>query len=78
MTDGDPSPQQGGEAGCAEKDSRRDAKEAAMTEWVPGIMVGVLVIGAGVLFLVWRAGITDWRGHRRDRREDRREERRDQ
>jgi hypothetical protein len=77
MTDRDPSLPKGGEAECAEKDSRKDAKETAMSEWVPGVMVGVLVIGAGVLFLVWRAGITEWRGHRRDRREDRREERRD-
>jgi hypothetical protein len=68
----------GGEPVCVARDPKRDGKETAMTEWVPGVMVGVLVIGAGVLFLVWRYGITEWRGHRRDRREDRREERRDQ
>jgi hypothetical protein len=48
-----------------------------MSEWTPGVMVGVLVIGAGVLFLIWRYGISEWRAHRRDRREERREDRRD-
>jgi hypothetical protein len=49
-----------------------------MTEWTPGLILGVVVIGAGVCFIVWRYGISEWRAHRRDRREDRREDRRDQ
>jgi hypothetical protein len=40
-------------------------------------MVGVLVIGVGVMFLIWRYAISEWRAHRRDRRDERREERRD-
>jgi hypothetical protein len=52
-------------------------KEASMTEWTPGVMIGILVIGAGVLFIIWRYGISEWRAHRRDRREERREDRRD-
>jgi hypothetical protein len=49
-------------------------KEAAMTEWTPGLIFGVLMIGVGVLFCVWRYGISEWRAHRRDRREERRDD----
>jgi hypothetical protein len=52
-----------------------DGKEAAMSEWTPGVMVGILVIGVGVMFLIWRYAISEWRAHRRDRREERREDR---
>lgn len=37
--------------------------------WVPGLIVGVLVVGAGACFLGWRYFIT---GQRRARRDDRR------
>jgi hypothetical protein len=65
----------GGEGHVSQGIQEGPVRGATMTEWTAGLMIGVLVIGAGVLFIIWRYTISEWRAHRRDRREERREER---
>jgi hypothetical protein len=54
-----------------------DGERRVFDNWVVGWLLSVLMIGAGVLLLTWRAIIDMVRGQRRDRREARRDERRE-
>jgi hypothetical protein len=47
-------------------------------DWTWGVLIALLIIGAGVLLMMWRQAIAEWRDRRRERRDERREERRDE